>query len=77
MQAIFNLPPSIPFKIWIISNFPLYSLPHLNSGRFTCLTTQPISYNWSLSIPPEGHQKTFGFLIFSGGMERDQWHEKS
>ena len=21
------------------------------------------------------HQKTFGFLMFSGGIERDQWHE--
>ena len=24
---------------------------------------------------PRKHQKTSGFLIFSGGIERDQWHE--
>ena len=24
---------------------------------------------------PWKKQKTFGFLVFSGGMERDQWHE--
>ena len=24
---------------------------------------------------PWKHQKTFGFLMFSGGLERDQWHE--
>ena len=26
---------------------------------------------------PEKHQKTRGILIFSGGIERDQWYEKS
>ena len=25
---------------------------------------------------PWKHQKTKGFLMFSGGIERDQWHEK-
>ena len=24
---------------------------------------------------PSNHQKTFGFLMFSGGIERDQWDE--
>ena len=24
---------------------------------------------------PLKHQKTRGFLMFSGGIERDQWHE--
>ena len=24
---------------------------------------------------PWKHQKTFGFLIFSGGIERGHWHE--
>ena len=24
---------------------------------------------------PSKHQKTSGFLLFSGGIERDQWHE--
>ena len=24
---------------------------------------------------PEKHQKTSGFLMFSGGIERDEWHE--
>ena len=24
---------------------------------------------------PWKHQKTFGFLMFSGGIERDLWHE--
>ena len=24
---------------------------------------------------PSKHQKTYGFLMFSGGVERDQWHE--
>ena len=34
------------------------------------------SCHWSLSIliPPE-NIRTFGFLMFSGGLERDQWHE--
>ena len=26
-------------------------------------------------ITPWKHLKTFGFLLFSGGIERDQWHE--
>ena len=30
---------------------------------------------WSLSILPEKHQKTRGFLMFSGGIDRDQWHK--
>ena len=24
---------------------------------------------------PSNHQKTFGFLLFLGGIERDQWDE--
>ena len=24
---------------------------------------------------PSKHQKTRGFFMFSGGVERDQWHE--
>ena len=24
---------------------------------------------------PSKHQKIFDFLMFSGGVERDQWHE--
>ena len=24
---------------------------------------------------PRKHQKTFGFLMFSGGLEKDQWYE--
>ena len=31
-----------------------------------------ISWQWSLFILPEIHQKTRGFLMFSGGIERDQ-----
>ena len=34
---------------------------------------QPISWHWSLSIPP----KNWKTLMFSGGAERDQWHEMS
>ena len=26
---------------------------------------------------PKKHQKTTGFLMFLGGIERDQWHEMS
>ena len=26
---------------------------------------------------PRKHQNTRGFLMFSGGIERDQWHEMS
>ena len=29
----------------------------------------------SLINTPRKHQKTSGFLIFSGGIERKQWHE--
>ena len=29
--------------------------------------------NWYLAKPPEN--KTGGFLMFSGGIERDKWHE--
>ena len=28
----------------------------------------------SLSIPPRKHQEIKDFLMFSGGIERDQWH---
>ena len=35
----------------------------------------PISCQWPLSIPPLKHRKTSGFLIFSRGIEWDQWHE--
>ena len=28
-----------------------------------------------LFYTPGKHQKTNGFLIFSGGLEREQWHE--
>ena len=27
-----------------------------------------------LFLYPRKHQKTRGFLMFSGGIERDQWH---
>ena len=30
----------------------------------------------ALFYTPLKHHKTSGFLIFSGGMERDQWHER-
>ena len=37
---------------------------------------QPISLHWSLSMPPKNIGKlTTGFLILSGDIERDQWHE--
>ena len=31
--------------------------------------------HWSLSTPPE-NRKPEVFLMFSGGIERDQWHER-
>ena len=27
-----------------------------------------------LSVPPENIKKNFGFMIFSVGIERNQWH---
>ena len=33
-----------------------------------------ISYHWSLSSPLE-NIKNRGFLMLSGGIERDQWHK--
>ena len=35
----------------------------------------PISIHWSFSVPPWKLQQTSGFLIFSGGIWRDQWYE--
>ena len=33
-----------------------------------------ISCHWSLSSPPE-NIKNRGFMMLSGGIERDQWHK--
>ena len=30
---------------------------------------------WKHQDTPCKHQKTRGFLMFSGGIKRDQWHE--
>ena len=39
---------------------------------YTALTHfMPLAFFYT----PWKHQKTSGFLIFSGGIERDQWHE--
>ena len=32
-------------------------------------------YTTGLFYTPGKHHKTNGFLIFSGGLEREQWHE--
>ena len=34
-----------------------------------------ISCHWSLSITPGKMRKPLGFCMFSGGIERKQWHE--
>ena len=38
---------------------------------------EPISCQCSLSKSPEKIRKTLGFLMFSGGIEREQWDELS
>ena len=43
--------------------------------------TDELNFSFNLfytTIPfctPRKHKKTFGFLTFSGAIERDQWHE--
>ena len=41
------------------------------------LNLLPLDHSMSLAsfYTPWKHQKTSGFLMFSGGIERDQWHE--
>ena len=36
---------------------------------------QPISCHWPLSVPPRKYHKTSGFLVSSGDVEKDHWHE--
>ena len=48
--------------------------------KFICAAFQinfhhlPISCHWSFSITHENIRKSL-FFMFSGGIERDQWHE--
>ena len=45
-------------------------------GNFTALFMIHAFYTTDLFLcVPKNRQKTFGFLIFLGGLERDQWHE--
>ena len=37
--------------------------------------SQPISYHWYLSMPPENIKQPRGVLILPGGIDREQWHE--
>ena len=39
------------------------------------ITDHSIFCQWSLSMPLWKDQKTSGFRMFSGDMERDQWYE--
>ena len=46
----------------------------------TNLNLSNISFHWPLSIPPKNIRKPLAFWYhrkFSGGIERDQWHEIS
>ena len=45
--------------------------------RVTVVNVLPLDHSMSLAsfYTPWKHQKTSGFLMFSGGIERDQWHE--
>ena len=66
-------------------DFGLFNQGVFNSNPLLLLeTNEPSSFHSSLSThfsplgsfyTPWKHQKTRGFLMFSGGVEREQWHE--
>ena len=56
-----------------LKNLKGYGLP--KQTQFNATKHLPISCYWSHSIPPEYIGKALGFLMFSGGIERDQWYE--
>ena len=60
--------PEVFCKKGVLKNFEKFT------GKQLCLS-QHISCHWSPSIPPWRHQQTSGFLISSGGIGKDQWHE--
>ena len=55
----------------------------LNTSKFLFASTTPLGFtkfwsvscHWRLSIPHDNIKKTKGFLMFSGGIGRDQRHE--
>ena len=66
----------IPIYFWYKSK--RYSLPdHLHLLQISIWITQFFTYFMPLVSfdTPWKHQKTNAFLMFSGGVERDQWHE--
>ena len=65
-------------RLSVFDHFVGFALKRVKHSIFN-LFNERISCHWFLSISPENirkPQKTSGFLMFSGGIERDQWHEK-
>ena len=49
-----------------------------NSGEDYSINTRLTHFMPLISLDnPRIHQKTTGFLMFPGGIQRDQWHEMS
>ena len=65
-----------------IRNLDKFQFPSLwfPKSKFWTFYTFYYSTHFTLLVciyTPWKHQKTSGFLMFSGGIERDQWYEKS
>ena len=58
-----------------IAEFMLNLHENIENNQF-CMTetSKLISYHWSFFYTP-WKQKTYGLLVFSGGIEKDQCHE--
>ena len=77
IQSLFNFWKKKQIMIFLFIQVPCIGYAIFSWKTFSTIFFQNLTHFMPLVFlyTPWKHQKTSAFLMFSGGIERDQWHE--